>query len=244
MNELNLFPVNEMNTQIDKLSIPAIINGSVGYYYVDLDKIFYLESNSNRTVIHKERDEQIKETEIEATKTLLYFENELRGKPFLRIHNSFIINVQKLVKYNKRTKKVTLLDGTKIDVSRSKKDIFGDSKIEKYPIPIFEEFIYIDLKSILYLEAHFDRTEFHLLGSPPITSSKNIGFFEKSLADKPFFRIHNSYIISLTKVIKYFRGSSKVTENVGSSSGYAVLNTGKGLPVSANKKDDFLKYFR
>ena len=219
--------------KVDKLSIPAIIKGAVGYYYIDLDKILYLESQNNRTIIHKERDEYNKETEIEATKTLLHFENQLLGKPFMRIHNSFIINTQKLAKYHKGARKfVTLIDGTKIDVSRSKKGILEDGIIEKYPIPVYDELIYVDLKSILYLEAHYDRTEFHLIASPSITSSKNIGFLEKSLANKTFIRIHDSYVVNLTKVVKYLRH------------GYVVLNTSIGLPVSQNKKEVFLQYFR
>ena len=233
-----------MNEEIDKLHISLINKGSAVEYRIDLDKILYLESQGNRTIIHKEREEHIDGTEIVVAKTLLHFEEKLVGKPFLRIHNSFIINAQKLAKYNKGTKKfVTLVNGKEIDVSRGRKDILeGNNKIEKHPVPAYDEVIYVDLKSILYLEAHHDRTEFHLIimveGKPSKTSifsTKNIGFFEKSLVNKPFFRIHDSYIVNLSKVVKYYRGSS---------SGYAVLNTGDGLAVSMGKKDAFLQYFR
>lgn len=239
MEELTLSP-NGVNEKIDKLSIPAMIDGSVGYHYVDLDKILYLESFNNTTAIYIEGEK----TPIKVAKTLLYFENELIQKSFLRVHQSFIINAQKLATYNKGERKfVTLVNGKKIDVSRSQKGVLEDGKIEKCPIPVFDELIFVDLKTVLYLEAHGDRTEFHLVDKT-IMSTKNIGFFEKKLFDKFFCRIHDKYMINLIKVTKYYRGSAKVTKDVGRNTGYAVLNTGKGLPVSTSKKEEFLKYFR
>ena len=236
MNELTLSPENKVGKTVDKLSVPATLDDSVGYYYIDLDKIFYLESRSNRTIIHKEKEDQITETEIEATKTLLYFEKVLRGKPFLRIHHSFIINAQKLAKYNKGARKfVTLINGDEIDVSRSRKDILENEIFGKYPVPVYEGIVYVDLKFILYLEADRDKTKFYFAGSPSITSTKNVGFFEDSLANRHFFRIHDKYIINLVKVVKNYRRSNSC---------YAVLDTGMGLPVSASKKEAFLEYFR
>ena len=88
----------------DKLPVPAIIEGSFGYYYIDLSKILYLESSNNKTTIHLEGEKP-----ITVAKVLKYFEQELLGKPFARVHNKYIINVHKLVKYYKGTSKHVIL---------------------------------------------------------------------------------------------------------------------------------------
>jgi len=231
---------NEVVGKIDKLSIPAIINGSFGYYYIDLDKILYLESCNNTTVIHIEDEKP-----ITVAKVLKYFEKELLGKPFLRIHNSYIINVHKLSKYNKGTKKfVILTNGQKIDVSRSRKNVLENNVIVKYTIHTYDGLVYVDFNAILYLEANHDKTIFHLTNNKSIESIKNIGFFENTFIDKPFFRIHDKYIINMINVVKYYRGSNQQTENQRKTSGYVVLNTGYGLPVAASKKEMFLRFFR
>jgi len=140
-------------------------------------------------------------------------------------------------------KYVILSNGQKIDVSRSKQNVLENSIIEKLAIPVYEGIVYVDFKSILYLEANLDKTIIHFTNCQPIKSIKNIGFFENPLKGKPFFRIHDKYIINLINVSKYYRGSNKQAENKGKTSGYVILNTGVGLPVSAGKKELFLHFF-
>jgi len=223
----------------EKLPVPAIIEGSFGYYYIDLVKILFLESSNNTTIIHLEGEKP-----ITVTKVLKYFEHELLGKPFARVHNSYIINVHKLVKYYKGTRKhVILTNGQIIDVSRSRKNVLENNHIAKYSIPVYDGLFYVDLKSVLYLEADHEKTIFNLINGQIITSTKNIGFFKESLTDKPFVRIHDKYVINLLHVTKYFRGYNKKTDQKGKTSGYIVLNTGKGLPVSAGKKESVLRFF-
>jgi len=225
----------------DKLPVPAIIEGSFGYYYIDLVKILFLESSNNTTIIHLEGEKP-----ITVAKVLKFFEQELLGKPFARVHNKYIINVNKLVKYYKGTRKhVILTNGQTIDVSRSRKNVLENNYIAtKYSIPVYDGLVYVDLKSVLFLEANHEKTIFNLINGQIITSTKNIGYFKESLTDKPFVRIHDKYVINLTHVAKYFRGYNKKTDQKGKTSGYIVLNTGKGFPVAASKKESVLRFFR
>ena len=234
MNEVAQNP----NETIGKLSVPAKMNDSFGYYYLDLDKIIYLESSNNKTTIHFKDGKS-----ITVIKVLKYFENKLSGKPFLRIHASFIINVRELYKYNKGKRKyVVLTNGEKIDVSRSKQNVINDI-VDKLAIPNYEGTVYIDFKSIIYLEASHDTTIIYLSNGQSLRSIKNIGYFEAPLSGKPFYRIHDKYIINLMHVTKYYRGSNKLSENKGRTSGYVELSTGAGLPVSNGKKEMFQRFF-
>ena len=237
----NIAPlINEIRERVEKLSIPSKMNGSFGYYYIDLDKILFLESNNNTTVIHFEE-----ETPITVVKILKFFESELLGKSFLRIHKSYIINVRKLYKYNKGKKKyVILTNGQKIDVSRSKQNALEKNIIEKLIVPDYEGIVYVDYNSILYLEANHDKTIIYLMNGHSVKSMKNIDYFEKALTEKSFFRIHDKHIINLKNVMKYYRGSNKISETTGKTSGCVVLNTGTVLPVASSKKELFLRFFR
>jgi DNA-binding LytR/AlgR family response regulator len=63
------------------------------YRYIDSRDIVYLEADSNSTDIHL-KDGEV----ITAFKTLKHFENVLPAIQFLRIHNSYIINVKEVAR--------------------------------------------------------------------------------------------------------------------------------------------------
>ena len=246
----------ELQKKIRKLPISIRLeDGSIGCIFIDYGQILYLESDSNCTLIYVEKEfkekDFVKSSEgknfVKSSKTLKSYDEQLcQDGSFFRIHDSYIVNLQKLCSFKKGTEKsfVTLTDKTELKVSRGKKGELSQIRTSKFPVIRWDEVFYVDINSILYLEAQGDRTEFHITGSSSIVSSKNIGFFEPVLAGSLFVRIHDKYIINLTKVTKYYKGNTAVSstgKGLPVSTGYAVLNTGKGLPVS--RKEDFLSFF-
>lgn len=91
-----------------------------------------------------------------------------------------------------------------------------------------------DIEDIIYAEAKGNYTEFFLRSGKKVTSSRRIGEIEEGLPVKTFFRIHHSYIVNLQYVIKYHKGRG----------GYIILQNGQSLPVSQNRKDEFLKWLQ
>jgi len=85
-------------------------------HLVAIDEIFYLASEKNYTHIFFE------DTAIVASKSLRVFEELLVDYPFLRVHRSYLINLNKVVEYQKKVFKVQLSNGTLVDVARNKKD--------------------------------------------------------------------------------------------------------------------------
>ncbi len=61
------------------------------YRYIDSTDILYFEADNNSTDIHLNNGEM-----ITAFKTLKHFENVLPKNQFLRIHNSYIINIEQV----------------------------------------------------------------------------------------------------------------------------------------------------
>jgi two-component system LytT family response regulator len=109
------------------------------------------------------------------------------------------------------------------------------------PVPIMGGFDLIPLNNLLYLLADGNYTELHHItekeGKKVMTqtvSSKGLKYFEEKLSAFPFMRIHDSYIVNLTKVIKYAREGKE---------GRVVLYTGKSLVVSRTRKNRLLAAF-
>lgn len=92
---------------------------------------------------------------------------------------------------------------------------------------------FIDPDEILLAEAKGNYTELKLRSGNKITTSKKLKEIEQQLPTPLFFRVHHSYIIHTHYVKKYFKGRG----------GYVILSDETTVPVSAARKDDFLKHF-
>lgn len=82
----------EVSVEIPKQQSLVICVKSYGdYRYIDSEDVLYFEADNNSTDIHLSNGEM-----ITAFKTLKHFETVLPPTQFLRIHNSYIINVNQV----------------------------------------------------------------------------------------------------------------------------------------------------
>lgn len=98
-----------------------IINSKSGVESIDLPDIFYFESMSNYTQLYLNTG-----SSILTSKTLKEFDVQLctSDKNFMRVHNSFIINLHKVTRYVKDEELIILMNGQKIPLAKSRKDEF------------------------------------------------------------------------------------------------------------------------
>ncbi len=88
------------------------------YRYIDSDDILYFEADNNSTDIHLNNGEM-----ITAFKTLKHFETVLPEAQFLRIHNSYIINVNQVSRIHTGNTVCYIKNSTtKLPFSKSYKD--------------------------------------------------------------------------------------------------------------------------
>lgn len=83
---------------------------------IPVHKIYYLEAYDDYVKIHTEEGMFLK------NKTMKSFENQLDPKKFVRVHRSFIIKIEQLMKienYEKETYIATLINGAKVNISKS-----------------------------------------------------------------------------------------------------------------------------
>ena len=98
------------------LKLPGLLNCLI-------ENVLYIEGKSNYSIVYLKDSKP-----VTMAKTLKKFESQLRLHPFLRIHKSFLIN--KLHLSNKGLNEEYLLeltDGTKLPVSRRKRDLVKKS---------------------------------------------------------------------------------------------------------------------
>ncbi|CAM4219568.1 LytR/AlgR family response regulator transcription factor [Zobellia nedashkovskayae] len=90
-----------------------------GFQVLNVSDILYCQADDNYTEIYLENKK------ILVSKTLKYFEDALAGFSFARIHKSYLVNVNEVVKYRKgKGGSVVVSNGKELLVSASKKKDF------------------------------------------------------------------------------------------------------------------------
>ena len=106
-------------------------------------------------------------------------------------------------------------------------------KMKQIILPSCNEYIFVNLDTIIRCTADNNYTLFYLVGGKSHLVSKNIGEYEKLLEDKNFFRIHNSHLINLNHIKKYIKGEG----------GSVIMSDDTVLEVSRRKKNEFMEIF-
>ena len=100
----------------------------------------------------------------------------------------------------------------------------------KIAVAMNNGFEYIPLDDIVRFEADRSYCSVFLKTGKKILVSKCLNEFCKMLRGRDFFRIHNSHLINLNHVVKFMR----------TDGGFVKLSDGSSVPLSRNKKDEFL----
>jgi two-component system, LytTR family, response regulator len=110
------------NSQSIRIALPTM----GGIEYVHINQIVYCEADNNYSTIHLEGMPSIL-----ISKTLKFFEDVLKDFYFMRIHQSYLINLFKVVRFEKSNRgRVVLNNGATINLSKNKKEEFLE-KISK-----------------------------------------------------------------------------------------------------------------
>ena len=115
-NNLNALPALNRRRPNSKVALPTI----QGIHFERLDQIISLEAQGNYTMLHF-----LDNRRLLVSKTLREIENLLHDGRFIRIHRSFNINLDHLLKYVRgKGGYVEMENGATIAVSAGKKDHF------------------------------------------------------------------------------------------------------------------------
>jgi two-component system LytT family response regulator len=107
---------HNLQNHFDKITLP----GSDGLEIIALRDIIRIEAASNYSMVYLTN----KDTLI-ISKTMNQFEEILRNSNFIRIHNTHMVNLEHVKKYQRGQGGMVILgDGTQLAVSRSRKNDF------------------------------------------------------------------------------------------------------------------------
>ena len=109
----------------------------------------------------------------------------------------------------------------------------GEGKIKKLVIPNIEGFEVLKIEDIIRCEGERNYTNFVLSNGKKILVSKTMKEYEELLSEHGFFRIHQSTLVNLHHVKKYFKGDG----------GKVEMSDGITLQVSRQRKGAFVKRF-
>lgn len=103
----------------------------------------------------------------------------------------------------------------------------------KITIPTQDGFEVINTNEILFCKADDNYTELYFETTKKVVS-KTLKYFEDTLSNSCFVRVHKSFLVNANEIIKYKKGKG----------GSIVLSNGKEIMVSSSKKANLLSYFK
>jgi len=90
------------------------------YKLITIDRILYCKSDGNYTdIIHI--DQGGVESRSTTTHCLKYFEDKLKLYGFIRVHQSYLVNKEHVIRIRKSPSEIILVSGTTLPVARDRK---------------------------------------------------------------------------------------------------------------------------
>ncbi|MFT3826668.1 MAG: LytTR family DNA-binding domain-containing protein [Chitinophagaceae bacterium] len=113
--EILLQKFHQPSGPVNRIALPTM----EGLQLIPLDSIISCASSSNYTILALKDNQK-----LVVSRTLKEIEEMLEEHPFLRVHHSFLVNLNEIRKYIKgEGGSLVMSDGSSVDVSRSKKDL-------------------------------------------------------------------------------------------------------------------------
>jgi two-component system, LytTR family, response regulator len=164
--------------------------------------------------------------------------NEYAIKAFRYSAIDYLLKPVNITELKDAVKKViTRLDNNSIDTKIN--SLLENLKTEfnpsgKIALPTSDGSYFENISNIMYLQAAGNYSFIFCKGKGKIIVTKKLKEFEDILPPSTFFRVHNSSLININYVKKYFKGRG----------GYVQMEDDTTIQISARKKNEFLTFFK
>lgn len=105
---------------------------------------------------------------------------------------------------------------------------------QKIAVPTLEGFLFLELYEIVRCEANGAYTNIYTSTKQKIVTSKNIKEYEAILPSSQFFRVHNSHLVNINRMLKYNKGRG----------GTVTMEDGTEIEVASRRRAEFLSLFQ
>lgn len=108
------------------------------------------------------------------------------------------------------------------------------NKVKRLGLPTRQGFDFIPVQDVIYFEADTNYAHVFIKGREKMFVTRSLKELETQVTGFHFFRIHNSYLVSLEQVDRFLRGDG----------GVLLMSNGAKLPLSRNRRKDFLEVWK
>lgn len=109
-----------------------------------------------------------------------------------------------------------------------------NKQLQKIVLPTMSGFDVVRVKDVIRCEANDNFTEFYFENGPKLMICRTLKFFEETLSEMDFIRIHKSHLVNGQHIKKYIKGKG----------GQLVMSDNSVVNVSPSKKEGLLNYFK
>ena len=102
---------------------------------------------------------------------------------------------------------------------------------QKMAVPTLMGLQFVAIRDIIRFEAKGAYTSIFLCEGEEVLATRNIREYEDLLPAGSFCRIHNSHIINLQRIKKYYKGRG----------GYVIMEDGSSIEVAIRRREEFLQ---
>ena len=106
-------------------------------------------------------------------------------------------------------------------------------EIKQIALPTFDGIEFVNLEDINYCKSDGSYVYVYLIDGSSIFLSKTLHYLEEAICDYHFLRVHNSYIVNVHHIKKFFRADG----------GYLMMKNGDEVKVSRSKRNELLNLF-
>ncbi len=117
---------------------------------------------------------------------------------------------------------------TQIDMKTMLDNYFMGQKVQKIMLPDKDGQKFVELDSIMYVEAMSNYAKLHLINGDSILVTLTLKNIEQRLEGARFIRVHHSFIINMDHVSQYVR----------TDGGYLVMANQAKIPISRSRRSD------
>jgi two-component system LytT family response regulator len=130
--------------------------------------------------------------------------------------------ISKIKKFNDKNQTAEKLEQILLNFNSKSLD-------KKITINTDGKLIFLESEEILYAESDGNYSTLYLEDGQKILLTKKLKEVNQILPSESFFRVHNSFIVNLGKIKEFLK-----------TDGYVVLKSNHKIPVSRQKKSDFM----